>query len=105
VSISLTLPISSPDGQLHIYPATILDLRAVKCNNMAIPQLLIKWTNLPEDDASWEDYGVIAQYYPQFILEDKNNFEERGLSGVSVTELQLVEVRSGDCQVLQNYNW
>jgi hypothetical protein len=43
--------------------------------------LLIKWSNLPDEDASWEDYDVIARHYLSFILEDKNNFEGRGLSG------------------------
>jgi Chromo (CHRromatin Organisation MOdifier) domain len=78
-NFSPTLPISSPEGQLKIYPLQILARRAVKRNNVALPQLLIKWSNLSAKDASWEDYDVLAKHYPSFIFEDKNNFEEWGL--------------------------
>jgi Chromo (CHRromatin Organisation MOdifier) domain len=66
---------------LKIYPLQILAHRALKRNNVTLHQLQIKWSNLPAEDASWEDYNVLAKHYPSFILEDKNNFEERGLSG------------------------
>jgi Chromo (CHRromatin Organisation MOdifier) domain len=62
-------------GQLNIYPFAILDRHAVKHDNVAVPQFLIKWTNLSDENSSWEDYHTIATHYPQFILEDKNAFE------------------------------
>jgi Chromo (CHRromatin Organisation MOdifier) domain len=62
-------------GQLKIFPQAILARRAIKRDNEAIPQILIKWTNLSDEDSSWEDYQTIASHYPQFILEDKNDFE------------------------------
>jgi Chromo (CHRromatin Organisation MOdifier) domain len=63
-------------GQLKIYPQKILSRYAIKQNNVVVPQLLIRWTNLPPEDASWEDYDTLANQYPTFILEDKNNFEQ-----------------------------
>jgi hypothetical protein len=32
------------------------------------------------EDSSWEDYALLARHYPNFILEDKNAFEGRGMS-------------------------
>jgi hypothetical protein len=54
--VSPTLPLLSNEGQLKIFPEYILDRRAIKRGNIAVPQLLVKWTNLSEADASWEDY-------------------------------------------------
>jgi hypothetical protein len=58
--ISPYLPITSPEGQLHIYPHKILDRHVVKRNKIAVPQILLSWTNIPPEDASWEDYDAIA---------------------------------------------
>jgi hypothetical protein len=59
--------------------------RAIKRNNVAIPQLLIRFTNFPSEDASWEDYDTIASPYPNFILEDKNSFRGEGVSDDDTT--------------------
>jgi hypothetical protein len=40
-------------------PEQILDRRLVKKGNTAIPQVLVKWSNLPEASATWEDYNVV----------------------------------------------
>jgi Chromo (CHRromatin Organisation MOdifier) domain len=80
-NVSPTLPISGSDGQLHIFPKNILDRRAIKPNNEVVPQLLVKWSNLSEDDSSWEDYSFLREHYPDAMLEDKQVFEHRGMSG------------------------
>lgn len=41
----------------------ILVRRLVKKGNQAIPQVLIKWTNLSADAATWEDYNVLKQRF------------------------------------------
>jgi hypothetical protein len=51
--ISPHLPVTSPDGLLRIYPKSILSRRAVKRDNVAVPQILVSWINLPPEDASW----------------------------------------------------
>lgn len=52
--VSPTLPITGPEGNLRIEPQWILARRMIKRNNAAVPPLLIKWSNLKEEDASWE---------------------------------------------------
>ncbi|KAJ3685218.1 hypothetical protein LUZ61_014382 [Rhynchospora tenuis] len=66
-----------------------------------------------KEDANWVDYDLMKEKYPQFILEDKENFMEGGLSGIEgnmfeqeiaageidlskgVSELRAKEVRMG----------
>jgi hypothetical protein len=52
--VSPTLPITGPEGNLRMEPQLILARRMIKRNNAAVPPLLIKWSNLKEEDASWE---------------------------------------------------
>jgi hypothetical protein len=67
-NISPTLPIATPEGQLKIYPLQILAQCTVKRHNVVAPQLLIKWSNLADEDVSWEDYDILARHYPSFIF-------------------------------------
>lgn len=52
---------------VNIVPERILDRRMVKKGNSAITQVQIKWTNLPDDAATWEDWEVLAARFP-FVL-------------------------------------
>ena len=36
----------------------------MKKGNTAIPQVLIKWSNLPEASTTWEDYNVLRTRFP-----------------------------------------
>jgi Chromo (CHRromatin Organisation MOdifier) domain len=68
---------SSSDGQLHIFPEYILAHRSIKRHNEVVSQLLVKWSNLSESDALWEDYASLKDLYPNAFLEKKNVFEKR----------------------------
>jgi hypothetical protein len=46
-------------------PAAILQRRLVKTGASAIPQVLIRWSSLPEASATWEDYYIVKQRYPK----------------------------------------
>jgi Chromo (CHRromatin Organisation MOdifier) domain len=95
--MSPTLPIISLDGQLKLFPEYILARRAIKRNNEAIPQLLVKWTNLSEEDASWEDYTTLKASYPDALLEDKQVFEDGGVSDEELLRLSpIVIIEEGD---------
>ncbi|KAA0035475.1 Transposon Tf2-6 polyprotein [Cucumis melo var. makuwa] len=41
-------------------------------------EVLIRWKDLPEHEASWECYDEIQRLYPTFHLEDKVNLEGEG---------------------------
>lgn len=48
-------------------PESILDRRLVKKGASAVTQVLIKWTGLPTEMSSWEDYNVIKTMFPHSI--------------------------------------
>jgi hypothetical protein len=41
--------------------------RMVQKGNHAIPQVLLRWTNLPEDATTWDDYNVVKTRYPDAL--------------------------------------
>ena len=51
----------------EVQPEDILDRRLVKKGNRVVPQVLIKWTNVPAASATWEDYYVIKTMFPDAL--------------------------------------
>jgi hypothetical protein len=45
-------------------PSVILDRCMRKKGNMSVVQLLIQWSTLPAEAATWEDYDVLRLRYP-----------------------------------------
>jgi hypothetical protein len=59
-----TLPTVSDIEATEAVPNQILDRRLVKKGNSAIPQVLLTWTGLPKESATWEDYHVVKRRFP-----------------------------------------
>lgn len=57
-------------------PETVLQRRLVKKGNHAITQVLVKWRNLPDDSATWEDWNVVTKKFPDIAA-----WGQAGLSG------------------------
>lgn len=53
--------------QLEMTPEHILDRRMVRKGNSAITQVLIKWSTLPADSATWEDWEVLKVKFPSVL--------------------------------------
>ena len=47
-----------------VLPEKVLSRRLVKKGNAAVLQVLIKWSNIPEASATWEDFYVIKDRFP-----------------------------------------
>lgn len=47
-----------------VVPEAILERRLVKRCNAAHVQVLLKWSSLPADHATWEDYHVVKTRFP-----------------------------------------
>ena len=58
------LPVTTDIEEAAAVPERILQLQLVKKGNGAVPQVLIKWTTLPEGSATWEDYNILKQRFP-----------------------------------------
>jgi hypothetical protein len=48
----------------ELQPETILDRRLTKKGNDVVIQVLIKWSSLPTEMATWEDFYVVKKRYP-----------------------------------------
>ena len=62
------LPATGADGQFLVKPVAVLQKQMVKHNNRAKVKVLIQWSNLPPEDATWEDYELMQAQFPDFIL-------------------------------------
>jgi hypothetical protein len=64
------LPQLNPDGTILIAPKAILDRKLIPRvqGSISIPvaQWLIKWENLPANQATWEDASFIQNVFPAF---------------------------------------
>ncbi|XP_039053961.1 uncharacterized protein LOC120196156 [Hibiscus syriacus] len=117
---SLDPPEVGDDGQLKIYPAIVLDKQSVKCQNRPVTQLLIQWSNLSPENATWEDYSALKSQFPDFdpwgqgstagegnvmVGTEKSKIEKElevstmklGLKEVEIKELGIKEPVEGMC--------
>lgn len=94
---SPSLPVLGSDGRLRVVPVEILGRRLVKKGNEAVAELLIKRSNLPESDATWEEYKRLKLQFPSFFLEDKDLEKGRELSGTEHTmSYRIHKVEDGE---------
>jgi hypothetical protein len=52
---------------LDTVPERILDRRLVNKGGAALPQVLIKWSTLPEDAATWENWDTLKARFPAIL--------------------------------------
>ena len=66
------LPITAGWEQI-LAPDKVLTHRWIpQSNNL---ELLVQWQHRPLEEATWENYDLLAGQYPQFCLEDKASFQ------------------------------
>ncbi|KAI3742688.1 hypothetical protein L1987_60381 [Smallanthus sonchifolius] len=64
---------------LILQPQKVLQTRTVYKGTQLVPQSLIQWEGLHVEDATWEDTIQLQQQFPNFLLEDKVNFNGGGI--------------------------
>lgn len=64
---SADLPLIDANGNIHTAPATVLQIRQIPRNNIAVVQWLIQWENLSPEESTWEDADFIKQIFPVFF--------------------------------------
>jgi len=60
------LPTFDDQRTLQVSPYRILDQRQVRKRGRTITQILVQWTNLPPEDATWEEAHSIQERFPNF---------------------------------------
>jgi len=69
------LPIMDNEGRIVLEPEAILATRERRLRSRIIKEYLIKWKNLPEEDAAWESENF-RQLHPSLLcFEDKASFK------------------------------
>ncbi|KAG8645986.1 hypothetical protein MANES_10G110180v8 [Manihot esculenta] len=71
VPISNDLPQLTDDGYAVLEPKKILDARWTKTGNCFLEEVLVRWKNLPLEDATWEHSAELQLRFPHLNLEDK----------------------------------
>lgn len=61
----------SSDLELLVTPAAFLGVRQRLHGGRTDLEVLIRWENLPEHEATWEPFDVVNGQFPQFHLEEK----------------------------------
>jgi hypothetical protein len=66
-SVFAELPQLVELDRMDVEPAAIVDRRMVKKGNHSVPQVLIRWTHLPQEATTWEDYLAVKQRFPKAL--------------------------------------
>jgi hypothetical protein len=61
-----------------LLPEAVLHRRLVKKGNCAVPQVLVKWTNMPETSATWEDWHVMKTRFPDAVAWGQSTAQAGG---------------------------
>lgn len=69
---STVLPPLDKEGRLELIPEAIIDFRESTVRRRVIIEYLVKWTDLPVEDATWESEWVL-QHPALRLLEDKQS--------------------------------
>jgi hypothetical protein len=62
------LPVTMDLSSGAFLPQEILERRMVKKGNTVMPQIKVRWSNLPNDCTTWEDYYVLKKRFPDAAL-------------------------------------
>eukprot|EP00253_Pinus_taeda_P027596 PITA_27596 len=67
------LPPTDDKGHLVLQPEAIIDTRERQLQNRTILEFLVRWKNLPDENATWESEKILQPPSLQ-LLEDKQHF-------------------------------
>eukprot|EP00253_Pinus_taeda_P004595 PITA_04595 len=73
VIVTDELPPMDDEGHLVLHPKAIIDTMERQLQSRTIQEFLVRWKNLPDEDATWESEKIL-QHPSLQLLEDKQNF-------------------------------
>ena len=73
MSATEELPPIDDEGNLVLQPEAIIDTRERQLRSRTVREYLVRWRNLPDEDATWESEKIL-QHPSLQLLEDKQHF-------------------------------
>eukprot|EP00253_Pinus_taeda_P034192 PITA_34192 len=73
VTVTDELSPTDDEGHLVLQPEAIIDTRERQLQSRTIREFLVRWKNLPDEDATWESEKIL-QHPSLQLLEDKKHF-------------------------------
>lgn len=67
VPVFSELPKVNDLNKQGVVPFEVLDRRLVKKGNPAVTQVLVRWSNIPPESATWEDFEVVRHRFPESV--------------------------------------
>jgi hypothetical protein len=71
---STDLPPLDEEGHLVLVPEEIIDVRERRLRNRVIKEYLVRWKDLPAEDATWENEQILQ--HPGLQLLEGKQFRE-----------------------------
>ena len=59
VTLTTEIPHTNDEGHLVLQPEAILDTREKHLRSRVVKEYLIRWRNLPDEDATWEGEKIL----------------------------------------------
>jgi hypothetical protein len=78
IHIQTKLPLLDEEGRLILIPEGILEVRTKFLHSRRINEYMIKWKNLPEDEATWEDEEFRSKHSSLPML--RGQYFQRGMT-------------------------
>ena len=66
---SPNLPVLGPEVADQRLPVSILERRLTRKGNSSMVMIKVYWKNMPESEATWEEYDEIERKFPDFIAK------------------------------------
>ncbi|KAJ4801231.1 polyprotein [Rhynchospora pubera] len=80
-----SLPLVGTDGEIRVEPVVILDRKIINRNGTPVAQVLVRWSNLPDEASTWEDYLFIKKRFPEFDMGEAPRGQGAAGEGGTVT--------------------
>ena len=72
------LPAITEDGAMVVEPKWILEVRWTRVGRKTVQEVLVHWTGLRCEDATWERLSDLEMQFPHLNLEDKIRLQGEG---------------------------
>ncbi|GMY12671.1 Retrovirus-related Pol polyprotein from transposon 17.6 [Fagus crenata] len=72
------LPAITEDGAMVVEPKWILEVRWTRVGRKTVQEVLVHWTGLRREDATWERLSDLEMQFPHLNLEDKIRLQGEG---------------------------